>query len=150
MSDKYEAPWICELDGADGRVATSDVVVAWLSEAGAQSKGRLSVVFDCGPSKSWLRFLCAPTRELLPYFSVEWAGDYASLIFHDGAWSEYRALDTTNPVEPPEELRKQIAHGEPVAHPVDECMLKVRAFQAMRERIESGAKPEWLSYKYVP
>jgi hypothetical protein len=47
-------------------------------------------------------------------------------------------------------VRRNIAHGELAQHPTAECMKKARAFGAIREFIDKGSHPDWLTYKYVP
>jgi hypothetical protein len=80
---------------------------------------------------------------------VVWDSGVASLTFLDDAWSEYRASDGTRRGTPREEVRIKIAHGEPIPHPVEQCMEKARAFVAMREFLTQGKRPDWLTYKYI-
>ena len=89
-------------------------------------------------------------RDVSPCLAIEWHGAYASLIFHDDAWSEYRAIDSTRPVSATEEERRRIAHGELAPHPASECMEKARAFEAISEFIINRTRPNWLTYRHVP
>jgi hypothetical protein len=150
MANQTVGSWLCDLDDVESRQTSTEAVLTWLDRAAERSRGRLSVDVEGDRPKGWLRWLAGRKRHVSPFFSIEWIGDYASLIFYDESWSEYRVLDAAHPVQPSEEMRLQISHGEPSAPPAAECMLKERAFRAMRERIESGLKPTWLSYKYVP
>jgi hypothetical protein len=146
---KPEEGWKAELDEEETRLRTNTEVLSWLSDAESRVTGRVWVVQDLGPSTKWLRYIGGPKRDVRPHFAVEWSGDFARLIFLDDAWSEHRALDTTNPVAPSKEILEQISHGEPIAHPVEECMGKRRAFDAMREYLVAEQRPGWLSYRYV-
>ena len=111
--------------------------------------GRLSISHDDGPRPWWQRFLGLAPRYVSGFAALEWADGFASLIFLDENWSEYRALDEQFPVTPPEIVRIKIAHGEPSPHPPNECMDKVRAFQALQEALQTGVRPGWLSYRFV-
>ena len=149
MTSKQERTWIAEMDDVEARYPTKEALLAALSGFQERAQGGLSVSIDRGLNKGWLRFLGGAERDVVPCLSLEWFDQYASLIFLDDAWSEYRAIDTEHPVAPEEEIRKLIAHGEPSAHPIEECMSTVRAFDAAHEFIESGERPTWLSFKYV-
>ena len=144
-----DGDWIAEVNDVDTRFRTKDDLIAHLSTLEPLAAGSLSVQVDRGPTKGWLRFLGGAKRDIEPCFTVEWAGSYASLIFHDDAWSEYRAIDHEQPVVASEDERRKIAHGELAPHPTEECMAKTRAFVAIREFLESGARPNWLRYRYV-
>jgi hypothetical protein len=80
---------------------------------------------------------------------VEWDGAYASLIFYDENWSEYRVLDKEMPVFSDQVASLKFAHGDQRSTTADECMSKERAFIAVREFIETRTKPIWLSYRLV-
>jgi len=141
--------WIVQADGADERCGSVDGVLECLANLEARTSGQAAVTIDLGPVTGWKRFLGIKNQSS-PCFAVEWDGAYASLIFHDDAWSEYRAIDEAQPVQPTEAQRKRIAHGEPEPHPVAECMDKTRAFRAMREYLGDRQRPAWLKYCYVP
>jgi hypothetical protein len=72
------------------------------------------------------------------------------MLLGRAAWSEYRAIDAKHPVLPSEQVKRNIAHGELSPHPTEECMEKGWAFIAIREYINNGKRPDWLTYKYVP
>jgi hypothetical protein len=141
--------WIADVDEVERRFETDEGLAAHVSELERQSRGRLWILIDRGPRTGWRRWLGAK-RNVTPCLSVEWNSDYASLIFLDEAWSEYRAIDVTHPVVPSDDLRRKIAHGELSPHPTEECMEKARAFNAIREFIYKGDPPDWLTYEYVP
>lgn len=141
--------WIAEVDEVETRFGTDERLAVHVSEVERQARGGLRILIDHGPVTGWRRWLGAK-RDVTPGLSVEWDSEYASLIFLDDVWSEYRAIDATHPVVPSEEVRRNIAQGELSPHPLEECMEKARAFIAIREFINDGNRPDWLTYKYVP
>jgi hypothetical protein len=148
MNLPVEAEWIAEFDGVETRFPSKDQLAGYLASLNTRPTGCVSVLIDRGPVRGW-RGLLGPKRDVVSCFSVEWDGAYASLIFHDNAWSEYRAIDHERPVWPTDDERRKIAHGELTPPPQDECMDKTRAFTAISEFLRIGARPGWLSYKYV-
>jgi len=148
MDIRTTSPWIVESNGVDDMVATMDDVSRQLSVAEQSAEGSLSICADLGPRPLWQRILGAK-RNVISYFMLEWADGYASLIFHDEKWSEFRAIDKEHPVAPSESTRLKMAHGELRPHPIEECMEKKRAFDAVRHLLQTGERPSWLSYRYV-
>jgi hypothetical protein len=149
MSTDAREAWIADSDGVETRFDSKEQITAHLSSLEQQARGRVSIKIDHGPIRGWRRFL-GMKRDVTPCFAVEWDSDYASLIFLDDAWSEYRAIDGAHPVVPSEEVRRNIAHGELRPHPIAECMEKARAFAAIRDFLSRGSRPDWLTYEYVP
>ena len=146
-ANKCEA-WIADIDEVEARFDSKEQIAAYLSGIEQQPRGHVWVLTDHGPIKGWRRFLglkCVVS----PCFTVEWDSDYASLIFLDDVWSEYRAMDVSHPVAPNEEVRRRIAHGEVGPHPTAECMEKARAFAAIRYFLIQGVRPDWLTYNCV-
>ena len=140
--------WLAEIDEVEQRFDSKEKIAAFLTSIEQQSKGHVSVLIDHGPRKGWRRFLGAK-RDVSPCFAAEWDSRYASLIFLDDAWSEYRAIDVSHPVAPCEEVRRAVAHGELIPHPIAECMEKARAFTLMQDFLIRGGRPEWLTYNFV-
>ena len=146
-ANKCEA-WIADIDEVEARFDSKEQIAAYLSGIEQQPRGHVWVLTDHGPIKGWRRFLglkCVVS----PCFTVEWDSDYASLIFLDDVWSEYRAMDVSHPVAPNEEVRRRIAHGEVGPHPTASCMEKARAFAAIRYFLIQGVRPDWLTYNCV-
>ena len=148
MSLPVDAEWIAEFNEVETRFPTMDQLAAYLASLQNGPSGRVSVLIDRGSVRGRLGFL-GRKRDVMSCSCVEWDGAYASLIFHDEAWSEYRAIDHDCPVWPTDVERRKIAHGELTPPPQNECMDKVRAFTAIRDFLHIGARPGWLSYKYV-
>jgi len=146
--DDRAGDWIVETNEVDRRFHTIGEVLGHLEGLEAQPSGQASVRVARVPVTGWKRFLGVVGQDS-PCFAVEWDGPYASLIFHDDAWSEYRAIDESHPVQPTEDQRRRIAHGELTPHPLEECMDKARAFTAMREYFGGRARPSWLKYRYI-
>lgn len=143
--------WTVEFGDEDSRASgeKTDVLPRMSQLFGEHRAGRIVVCEDVG-GRSWFsRFLGLHPRFLLMRFAIEWSGDVASLIFFDDAVSEYRAKDAERPIPADEVARKAIAHGEPDAHPLDQCMALVRAREAIEEYMRSGTRPGWLQYQYV-
>jgi hypothetical protein len=141
--------WPVEIDEVDTAFDRPEELGRHVADLGKQPAGRFAILLDRGPVDGWRRFL-GRKRDVSPFLAIEWHGPYPSLIFHDDAWSKYRALDRTHPVPATEEERRHIAHGEPVGPPPEECMDKGRAFQAIAESLETQVRPPWLDYRYVP
>jgi hypothetical protein len=70
-------------------------------------------------------------------------------ISFDDAWSEFRASDLEQPVEPALAIRERLANGEPSPPAPEECMSAERAFDAVLEALGSGSRPHWLRYPQV-
>ncbi|WP_157480996.1 MULTISPECIES: hypothetical protein [unclassified Lysobacter] len=143
------SPWYFELNDEDHVLDSSKEVAEAVRACLDRDQGRLSISYDDGPRPRWQRFLGLAPRYISGFAALEWADDFASLIFLDDNWSEYRALDAKEPVVPPEATRTQIAHGELLPHPASECVHKDRAFQALLEALQTGGRPGWLSYRFV-
>ena len=141
--------WHLELNDSDHTLVSAAAVAEAVLVAQLSDRGKLSVSYDDGPRPRWQQLFGLAPRSASGFAALEWAGDFASLIFLDNNWSEHRALDTQHPVDPPDVVRTQIAHGELAHHPTSECMAKARAFQALQEALQSGNRPGWLSYRFV-
>ena len=144
--------WIIECAEAKEVVNTKEGVFPYLlAQIKRLKEGRLVVEEDVG-ERSWLeRFLFSVKnpRIIQTHFAMEWCNDFASLIFIDDAGSEYRAKSNKSHIQPNEETRMRIAHGELTPHPVDECLNLQMALEAIEEYFKSGERPNWLEYKYV-
>lgn len=140
--------WFVCINNSDISVSSVAELRRQIAHAKDVESGRLSVCIDAGPRPWWHRFFGAE-RYTVSLFALEWYDQYASLIFHDEDWSEYRSIDRDQPVAPDGEVRIKIAHGEVKPHPIDECMRKERAFSAVNSYLESGIRPGWLSYRYI-
>ena len=140
--------WLVEVNDTNPQVNSFADLMKQIEKAEQMEAGRLSVCIDRGPCTWWQRFL-GKKRDVDSLFALEWDSEYASLIFHDENWSEYRALDKDHPVQPDEKIRVRIAHGEVKPHPLEECMNKRRAFIAVESFLESGCRPDWLAYCFV-
>lgn len=146
--------WVVEVEeGVHLRFPNGGQLKALLDEQDQLDNGQVFVQKEHGMIRArwWQRVFGSPAyiRDLEFCFMLDWHGPYASLVFLDGAGSEYRALDLKQPVDAPEEIRLQLSGGEPTPAPAKECMQKTRAFAAVREFIDTGMRPEWLSYRYV-
>jgi hypothetical protein len=53
------------------------------------------------------------------------------------------------PAKVSDEIRHKLSGGEPTSAAPDVCMTASRAFAAARHSLLRGARPEWLSYRYV-
>ena len=87
--------------------------------------------------------------DVSPCFSLEWYDGYGSIIFYDENWSEYRGVDKDHPVEIGDDVRVKIAHGELSPHPMQECMMAPRAFDAAIDFLKTGSRPSWISYTFI-
>jgi hypothetical protein len=114
------------------------------------TNGRIDVDEDIG-GRSWFsKFIFGMNPRIIQmHFTLEWYEDTASLIFFDGAGSEYRVKDSEFLIEPTEEIRNKIAHGEPKPYPIEECLSLQRALKAIEEYLKSGERPDWINYVYV-
>ena len=119
-----------------------------INRAQQMLSGRLWIGQDGGKRPLWQRML-GLKRYVDSLFVIEWADEDASLIFYDQDWSEYRALDKEIPRFPTETIRRKIAQGED--NPIDpgECLIKERAFTAIREFMKTRERPRWLFYHFV-
>lgn len=142
-------PWYFDLNGTERTFGSAREVGDALLACQDQDHGRASISYDDGPRPRWQRFLGLAPRYISGFAALEWADGFASLIFLDDNWSEYRVLDKITPVSSPETVRVRIAHGEVSPHPAIECMDKARAFQALQEALQTGVRPGWLSYRFV-
>lgn len=122
-----------------------DVIVSALS----QKKGKLSLSADDGLRPLWQRFLFGASNYRRMYFVLEWDSNFSGLIFHDENSSEYRALSSTPNTQAVESIRNQISFGESEPLEAKYCLASEVAFKALREFMDSGAKPEWLKFEFV-
>lgn len=149
MVEQTSGYWVIEIDDVETPFSTTDGAISFVDKLQGQGRGQAMLTLDFGPVQGWKRFFGA-NRIVSPCCSIEWSGPFASLIFHDDAWSEYRVIDESHPVQATDEQRCRIAHGELTPHPLEECMEQPRAFAAIREYLGSRTRPGWLKYKYVP
>jgi len=149
MSLLVDAEWIAEFNEVETRFPAKDQLAVYLTSLQSRPAGRVSILIDRGPVRG-LQGLLGHKRDVVSCFSLEWDGAYASLIFHDEEWSEYRAIDHECPVWPTDDERGKVAQGELTPPPPEECLGKARAFAAIRDFLHIGARPGWLFYKYVP
>jgi len=140
--------WLVELNEEEVVASFADVL-ACVQRAESLSEGRLWVGKNAGLSPWWYRWLGMNRRYVEPIFSLEWYSGTAALIFHDENWSEYRALRSEKGFFIPENIRSKISHGEATPPESEECIAKEKAFEAIREVLCKGVRPEWLSYRFV-
>jgi hypothetical protein len=143
--------WTVECDEKPRRFERKEDVSAYISElVRKQSSGRIDVDEDVG-ARSWLArtLLGLHPRILQMHLALEWSDGAAALIFFDDAVSEYRAMDSEQPLRVSEATRKRIGHGELDGPPAEQCLGLDRALQAIDEYLKSGNRPAWLRYEYV-
>lgn len=141
--------WVVELNSGHRQCESFDEVLQLIDEGQELVHGVLFVSYDGGPRPWWKRFLGGSARYSYGFAALEWIGEFGSLIFYDKNWTEYRVLDHDFRVQPSDDERLQIAHGEKQPCPLDECMLKRRAFDALREALRTDKNPKWVSYRVV-
>ena len=143
--------WTVECDKKPRRFARKEDLFAYIADlVRKQSSGRIDVDEDVG-ERSWIAraiFGLHP-RILQMHLALEWSGNAASLIFFDDAASEYRAMDSEQPLRIEEAQRTQIAHGECEPHPTEQCLALNRALQAIDDYLKTSIRPAWLRYEYV-
>lgn len=133
---------------------TSEELKAFLLQVEQTQEGGIFVSKDYGkrPVKGWWRrlFLGSEVWEREPCFTIYWYSDYATLSFEDRGYI-YHAIDHPmyQPGDIPEEIRVRLNNDEPTPAPMEECLLKQRAFKAVHEFIDTGNRPSWLSYRKV-
>jgi hypothetical protein len=150
MTSDFE--WVAEVEEeVPTRFQTAEELKAFLAELEQTVSGHLVIDKDYGLFRPrwWERLLGRSGRDRRVCFMLGWRGSYARLDFMDDCGSVYIALDHEQPVDAPEDIRLQLSGGEPTPAPPEECMQKTRAFAAAREFIDTGTRPEWLSYRYV-
>ena len=150
MTSDFE--WVAEVEeDVPIRFQTAEELKAFFAELEQTESGHLVIYKDCGLFRPhwWERLLGRSGWDRRVCFILDWRGSYARLDFLDKRGSVYTALDHEQPVDTPEEIRFQLSGGEPTPAPPEECMQKARAFAAAGEFIDTGMRPEWLSYRYV-
>ncbi|GAA3927602.1 hypothetical protein [Litoribacillus peritrichatus] len=120
-----------------------------IDNALSQQKGKLSLSADDGLRPWWQRFVFGASNYIRMYLALEWDSNFSGLIFYDENSSEYRALSNGPNSEVAESIRNQISFGEPEPLEAKYCLASEVAFKAIREFMDSGAKPEWLNYEFV-
>lgn len=131
---------------------TADELKAFLAEVEQTQEGGIYVKKDYGrrPIKGWWQrlLLGAEVWDILPCFQLHWYLDYAALSFEDRIYC-YNAIDHRmyQPGDIPVKIRTRLNVEDANPTPREECMLKYRAFRAVREFIETGNRPDWLSYR---
>lgn len=148
MQPGINHPWSLELNGDEFPIFSFRDLAERLEAARQLVQGRLALSEVIGPAPLWKRAFGAK-QVARCHFAVEWSHEFACLIFFDENWSEYRALDTSVPVDASEEERTHISHGEAKAALPEECMTKERAFQAIAESLQTSTRPTWLQYRFV-
>jgi hypothetical protein len=148
--------WILEVgtvEKADTfNLRTPDELKSLLGELEQRESGELCGFQDYGKRVLpwWQRLLGCSDWYCVQCFTLLWHTDYATLMFHDESLSEYHAVTTLTPgVEIPVEIRIRLNFDEPTPAPLQECLQKSRAFAAVFEFIDAGARPKWLSYRHV-
>ena len=149
METSSVSPWFLELDGNDQSFDTVNELILCVEKIQVSSSGKLSISYDDGPRPWWGRFLGLAPRYISGFTALQWCNDFSSLIFLDEDWSEYHVLDKTHPVNPPDSLRLRIDHGNLTPRAIEDCMGKERAFRALREALQTGERPDWVSYRFV-
>jgi hypothetical protein len=139
--------WTLEFNDEDTVLRSLSEVRARIRAISDASEGKLNLVSVVGLRPWWQRLFGAKYN-VDHFFALEWSGGFAALFFFDQNVSEYRAIDKAVPVVPPEATRREISHGEPDIA-AEECMQKLRAFDAVDEFLESGQRPSWIEYRYV-
>lgn len=142
--------YIVEQNEVETRFETVEEVCDLLDRLETEASADFWVGIDRGRRPSWVRRLFGMSERLVtPCFSIERAGEVATLTFLDDAWSEYRAVDPDRPVDVSEELRRKVSGGEPTPADPEVCMTATRAFAAARHYLLNGVRPDWMSYRYV-
>lgn len=143
--------YIVEQDEVETRLETAEQVCELLDRLEASpAADHLWVLIDRGRRPSWIKRLFGRSERLVtPCFYLQKAGEVAALTFLDDAWSEFRAVDADRPVEASEEVRRKLSGGEPTPADPEVCMTATRAFAAARHYLLNGARPDWMSYRYV-
>lgn len=149
MEEHAGESWTIEVAEVDTLFSTTEAAISFVNNLQTQASGQAFLFHDCGPVKGWKRFFRAK-RIVQPCCAMEWDGPFASLIFFDDAWSEYRVVDEAHPVQPTDDQRRRIAHGELTPHPLEECMQQSRAFGLVREYLDTRTRPSCVKYRYVP
>jgi hypothetical protein len=129
---------------------TAEELKACLSQLEQDLEGAIHVFKDYGkrPLRHWWqRLFRVADWHRVESFTLFWYSQYAALTFYDEHSSEYHAIDQHPARDVPTEIRLKLE--EPTPAPSEECMQKTRAFAAAREFIDTGKRPEWLSYRYV-
>lgn len=141
--------WFVEINDEEKEFPSTDEVLKILKSVENLDNCKVWVGKDGGP-RPWRHRLLGTQKWFVDsLFALEWHNQIANLIFHDGNWSEYRAIDQGNPVSANEQDRLKIAQGEEVAPPNEECISKKRALAAVSEYLQNNKRPSWLSYKFV-
>jgi len=116
----------------------------------AESFINLTVFAYHGERHSWLRrILGLGQTDIELCLTISKVDQYASIIFADENGSVYWAIDEVYPVYPMDDVRLALAMGELTPISLEWCMDAKRALQAVRDFIENGRRPEWLSYHFV-
>lgn len=149
MDSEGNNSWHVELDDRKRLYRSLEEIDTVLLYAQSMQSGHLRVGKDGGLRPWWQRFLGMQSRYVDSLFALEWSNQLACLLFHDENWSEYRAIDESPPVTANEELRLEFSNNVENSAPIDECMDKDRAFQAVREYLAQSSRPSWLKYRFV-
>ena len=149
MDLSTRGPWQFDCDGETRTLATAADVADAVRRCRTVPAGTLWISFDDGPRPWWQRFLGASPRYVSGFATITWSDGFAILMFLDDAWSEFRASDPEQPVEPALAIRERLANGEPSPPAPEECMSAERAFDAVLEALGSGSRPRWLRYQQL-
>ncbi|MFC1851247.1 hypothetical protein ACFL27_13710 [candidate division CSSED10-310 bacterium] len=139
--------WFITIGENDEIIDSLDEVRKKVVAAQSLDQGSINLCAAAGPRPWWHRIF-GTDRFIRSYFICEWYGDFAAIIFLDEKGSEYRAIDEENQTNVDVEVRKNISFGNYVALQEIYCLTKRRAFSALIEFIETGIRPDWLSYKF--
>ena len=141
--------WQIELNDTEEVADSVAAVMQILTMAQSIATGRIVISYDNGPRPWWHRLLGSGRRYIAGFVYIQWAEEYANLMFHDENWSEYRALDPAHPVSANDKIRSKISQDGATPFAAEECLEKTRAFAAVRETLQSGNRPSWLSYQFA-
>ena len=151
-----EFKWAAEVGAAEDAepiyFRSTEELKSFLVELERREAGQLHVFKDYGKRPLrwwWQRLFRVADWHTLPCLTLFWCDRYATLMFHDEASSEYHALAPSPVADVPTEIRLLLNFEEPTPASSEECLQKTRAFAAAREFIDTGVRPEWLSYRYV-
>lgn len=111
--------------------------------------GSITLCANDGLRPWWQRFVFGEKYYVRTYFIIEWANEYAGLIFHDENTSEYRAIPKEKLSDIPMEILKKISFGEFLSLDPKYCLTKSESLKAIEEFFSSSKKPSWLEYEFV-
>lgn len=144
--------YIIEVNEVETRLTDPASVSDLLMGIAASVAAEVWVMIDHGRRRlNFLdRLFGGSDRDVEFCFWLAKAGDVAAITFLDRACSEYRAVDPAHPVRATDEQRMALSGGEPTPAPTEVCLRASRAIQAAVEYVQTGRRPIWMRYHYVP